>query len=95
MSDMRQPNDPFRRDPVYDPNVRGSGSMWGWIAGAVFIVVVLAIVFGIGHPANQSGTSRVANNTPPVTQTAPVPAPAPGAPAGHAFTPAAPPTVPK
>ncbi len=27
---------------------RSANAMWGWIAGAVFLVVVLAIIFGLG-----------------------------------------------
>jgi hypothetical protein len=83
MSDYRNPNDPLRSDTPYDPNVRGTNATWGWIAGAVFLVVVLAIAFGIGHSPNQSGTN-VANNTPPATQMAP----APNGPANPAYTPA-------
>ena len=41
----------------------GSPTPWGWIAGAVFIVVVLALIFTSGH------TTRTASNdrSPPAT----------------------------
>src|ERR1700676_3820770 len=60
MSDYRNSeygNDPLRRDPPYDPDARAMNATWGWIAAAVFIVVVLAVAFGIGHEPGQSGTN--------------------------------------
>jgi hypothetical protein len=66
------PEDPFRRDDVYDPNVRSGGSAWGWLVAALFLVVVLAMVFGIGHQAGQPGTSTASNDpNPPATRMAP------------------------
>ncbi len=85
MSEFRNMNDPNRVDTAYDPNVRGNNATLGWIAGGVFLVVVLALVFGFGHPARQTG-QNMANNTPPVSRT--IPAPAPSGPANPAFTPA-------
>lgn len=84
MSDYRNPNDPSWRDTPYDPNVRPANTAWGWIAGAVFLVVVLAIVFGIGHSPN-AGNNRVAVNSPPPASTM---APAPSGPASPSFAPA-------
>jgi hypothetical protein len=49
--DYRNPEDPFQRDTAYDPNVRTGNSAWGWIAAAVFVAIVLAVVFGMGPPA--------------------------------------------
>ena len=48
-------NDPLRRDPAYDPDARAMNATWGWIAAAVFLVVVLAVAFGIGHEPGQIG----------------------------------------
>jgi len=87
MSEYRNPNDPtYRSDTPYDPNVRGTNGRWGWIAGAVFVVILLAIVFGVGHAPNQAGTGRMANNTPPAGQMAPAPA----GPANRSYSPANP-----
>ena len=72
MSDYRDPNDPLRRNEVYDPNVRSSNAAWGWIAGIVFLGIIVALAFGVGRSPNQGGTN-VANNTPPASQTAPGP----------------------
>ena len=94
MSDYRNPNDPFPSD-MRDPDARTANSAWGWIAGAVFVVIVLAVAFGIGRQPNQPGTDTLANNmnppaanhiTPPLAPTpnspaAPQLAPAPGNPA--------------
>ena len=70
MSDYRDPNDPMYRNMGYEPAERGTGTSWGWIAGAVFLVIVLALAFGVGHEP-----TRVASNhaSPPQTS-----APAPG-----------------
>jgi hypothetical protein len=81
MSDFRDPNDPLRREPMYDPNVRGSNAAWGWIAGIVFLGIIVALAFGVGRSPNQGGTN-VANNTPPAATQA-----IPG-PASRSFTPA-------
>jgi hypothetical protein len=80
-SDYDYRNDPLRRDPAYDPDARAMNATWGWIAAAVFIVVVLAVAFGIGHEPGQSGTNTASNDvTPPAaTRMAPPLAPAPPA----------------
>lgn len=57
MTDYRDPNDPLRRDTVYDPNVRSSNAAWGWIAGIVFLGIIVALAFGVGRSPNQSGTN--------------------------------------
>lgn len=65
-SDYDYRNDPMRRDPAYDPDARAMNATWGWIAAAVFIVVVLAVAFGIGHEPGQSGSRTASNDvTPP------------------------------
>jgi hypothetical protein len=74
MSDYRDPNDPMYRNMGYEPAERGTGTSWGWIAGAVFLVIVLALAFGVGHEP-----TRVASNhaSPPQTS-APAPNTMPG-----------------
>jgi hypothetical protein len=46
MSDYRNPNDPL-----------GNTTSWGWIAGALFLVIVLGLAFSVGHEP-----TRVASN---------------------------------
>ena len=66
--DFRNPEDPFRRDSGLDPDLRDSNTAWGWIAAAVFVVVVLAVAFGIGHQGGQPGTNTASNDiTPPAS----------------------------
>ena len=61
MSDYRDPNDPMYG---YEPADRTG--IWGWIAGAagLVIILVLGLALGVGH-----GPTRVASNnvTPPQT----------------------------
>jgi hypothetical protein len=57
----RDPNDPMTGNIGYEPASRGNTG-WGWIAGAVFLVIVLALAFGAGHEPNNN--SRVASNSP-------------------------------
>jgi hypothetical protein len=100
MSDFRNSefdyrNDPMRRDPVYDPDARAMNATWGWIAAAVFIVVVLAVAFGIGHGPNQSGTNTASNDVMPPAATRMAPplrpaTPAPTTPAPTTPTPNSP-----
>jgi hypothetical protein len=67
-------NSDFDRNnqPPYDPVARDTNATWGWVAAAVFIVVILAVAFGIGHqPGQQTASNYV--NPPPVAHTAPPP----------------------
>jgi hypothetical protein len=75
MSDYRDPNDPMYRNTGYEPAERGTGTTWGWIAGAMFLVIVLALAFGVGHEP-----SRVASNNaaPPQTTAPAAPSTLPG-----------------
>lgn len=77
--DLNQPNDPNFRQ------TRNYGSSWAWIAGAVAIVVVLFLIFGLpGSNTNTAGTSSPTTTgqtnrpmTPATTgQTNPTPIPA-------------------
>jgi hypothetical protein len=91
------PNDPLRREPPYDPDAKAMNAAWGWIAAALFLVVVLAVAFGIGREpgaintaSNDSTPPAVQHMTPPaapgpttITPAAPMPiTPAPSAPNG-------------
>ena len=86
--DYRNPEDPFQRDTAYDPNARTGNSAWGWVAAAVFVAIVLAVVFGMGHQPGQNGTNTASNTPRPPATTqmsppagSPTPAPANPAPA--------------
>ena len=74
MSDYRNREYGYRDDPlrhdIYDPNARGMNATWGWIAAAIFIVVVLAAAFGLGH-SSQLGTDTASNEPPAATRMAP------------------------
>ena len=87
--DYRDPNDPLRRDAPSSAGARAMNATWGWIAAAVFLVVVLAVAFGIGHQPSQMNTASndtappaATHMTPPSFAPAPNPttAPAPAAP---------------
>jgi len=92
-NDYRNPEDPYRRDAKPDPDARAANAAWGWIAAAVFLVVVLAVAFGVGHQPGQPVTNTAANDvTPPAathmlpptmipTPAAPSASPAPTTPA--------------
>jgi hypothetical protein len=104
MSDYRSypnPEDPFPDDPRLDPNVRPPNPAWGWITAAIFVVIVFAVAFGLGHKPGQFETNTASNDTAPpaVTHMAPpasaspqaaTPAPATQAPAPVTPTPNAP-----
>jgi hypothetical protein len=72
-SDYRDPNDPLRREPPYDPDARAMNATWGWIAAALFLVVVLAVAFGIGHQPGQFNTASNDATPPAATHMAPPP----------------------
>jgi len=82
MSDYRNPNDPL--SGRYDPEGRdysvgtdptSFNATWGWIAGAVVLVVILAFVFGARHePADRTASNEA---TPPATHMAPAPTASP------------------
>jgi hypothetical protein len=68
MGDYQDPNDPMHRAGTpYE--ARQSNAALGWIAGAVFLVVVLALIFGLGG----DGDRTAGTGTPPgaTTGTAP------------------------
>lgn len=64
-----QDRDPLRRDPELDRDLnmrtdpyteRRSNAMWGWIAGAVVLVLLLVFLFG----GTQNTTTADINNSP-------------------------------
>ena len=68
MSDYRDPNEPPWRGAEYEPTTRGKDISWGWIAGVVAIVVLVAIAFGVGHSPTETAsneTSSAATKAPP------------------------------
>lgn len=65
MTDYRDPNS--RLDPDRRADMRSSSSMWGWIAGAVFLVLVLAVIFGLG--GNDNRTAGTNTGSPPAATT--------------------------
>ena len=77
--DYRDSNDPLRRDSPPDLDARAMNATWGWIAAAVFLIVVLAVAFGIGHQPSQINTASNDTVPPPAVHMAPpTMAPAPG-----------------
>ena len=77
-----QDPDPLR-DRDLDRNARvdrdyGSNAMWGWIAGAVVLVLMLVFLFGgttesTNTASNQPGASAPVINTPPANNIANAP----------------------
>jgi hypothetical protein len=90
MTDFRDPNyrDPnSRMDMDRRTDMGSSSSMWGWIAGAVFLVLVLAVIFGLGgndtrtagtgsSPAATTGSGAPSGSTTPDRPSAPAGQPA-------------------
>jgi hypothetical protein len=72
MTDYRDPN---MRDPEYRAAARSSNAMWGWIAGVVFVIVVLFLAFGTGGDGERQASTPA---SPPAT-TGAAPPPATGA----------------
>ena len=77
MSDYR---DPYNRDPMGPAGagtrqVRRANSGLGWIAGAVFLVIVLALIFGLGRSGEHTASTGA---SPPATTTGAAPPPAGG-----------------
>jgi hypothetical protein len=75
----RNDNDPLRPNEPYDPDARAMNATWGWIAAALFLVVVLAVAFGIGHQPGQVNTASNDSALPPAIHMAPPLKPAPPA----------------
>ncbi|HEX4408412.1 MAG TPA: hypothetical protein VH206_06550 [Xanthobacteraceae bacterium] len=93
MSDLhlhnRDPNDPYRNDPNLASAGGADNTAWGWIAAAVFVLVIVAVGFGLGHKPGENGINTASNDMsppavtripPPVPMPAPTMAPAPATP---------------
>jgi len=78
--DYRNPDDPLWRGQPYEPATEATGASWAWIAGALVVVVLVAIAFGIGHEPARTAS----NDSPTAAHVAPPPV------APRAFNPAAP-----
>jgi hypothetical protein len=59
MSDYRNPNDPLWRGAQYEPATSGNNVGWGWIAGALALVILVAIAFGVGHSPTETASNDV------------------------------------
>ncbi len=88
MADMRDPyRDPYSDPQLRDeyrrlPEARSSGAAWGWIAGAVIVVLILGFIFGWGR------STQVASNAPnPPAVTSPAMPGGPASPPPPARTP--------
>jgi cell division protein FtsN len=91
MSDWNSNYDRNNNQPPYDPVARDMNAAWGWVAAAVFIVIILAVAFGIGHQPGNTNTASNDSNPPPATRMAPPPVSmAPITPAPTPSTPAQP-----
>jgi hypothetical protein len=81
MSDYRDPNDRMYGSSGYEPADRRNSS-WGWIAGALFLVIILALAFGVGHEpsrvASNETQSKQSQMAPPAGTTNPSPGALPG-----------------
>jgi hypothetical protein len=82
MSDYRNLDDPLQRDSPNDLNARTGNAASGWIAGGVFLLILIGLAFGVGHMPNQGNSNTVANNPPP-----PATQPAPSGPATRTYSP--------
>jgi hypothetical protein len=85
----RDPEDPFRNDPKLDPALGADNTAWGWIAAAVFVLVIVAVGFGLGHRPGDGGVNTASNDAtppavsrmaPPAQMPAPTMAPTPATP---------------
>jgi hypothetical protein len=80
MTDFRDPNDQFYGKSGYEPS-NDTGTRWGWIVGAAFLVVVIGLAFGLGHEPTRVASNDTINR--PITSPAtppsnPLTAPGPG-----------------
>jgi hypothetical protein len=61
MSDYRDPNDPYG-NMSYEP-ADSRSTTWGWIAGAIFVVIILALAFGVNREPNRIASNDAAPPT--------------------------------
>jgi len=69
LGDYQDPNDPMRRAGTPYEAGRSNAAL-GWIAGAVFLVVVLALIFGLGGDGERTAGT---GTTPPAATTGAAP----------------------
>jgi hypothetical protein len=93
-SDPFDPNDPYRRDPKLDPNLRPANAVTGWVVAAVFVVAILAVIFGLAHQPGQIGTNTASNDVTPNTPPAATHMAPPAAPSGSTSSPQTTPQAP-
>jgi hypothetical protein len=92
MSDPRYRDPRFDQPPLQDDDIRSrrlnelesSNAMWGWIAGAVVLALVLMFVFTRG----QVNDTTASNVPPPAATTGSAPPKTPAAPMSQAPKPA-------
>jgi len=87
-SNFRNPEDPFRDDAKMDPGAGVTNAAWGWVAAAVFLIVILAVAFGTGH--QPGGTNTASNDLAPPAATQMTPPPSGTLPPTVSPTPATP-----
>lgn len=86
-------------DPLHNPDLQrrnaeiereyGSNATWGWIAGAVVLVLLLVFMFGGSNETNTASnqsTNAPIVNTPPANNMANAPRPIPAPPAASETT---------
>lgn len=99
----QDPNDPLRRDKLQNlppDDSMASNATWGWVAAAIFAVVVLFLAFTTGREDTQTAANRdmstPATRSMPSTTGSAVPStPAPSMPSTAPATPAPAPNTPK
>jgi hypothetical protein len=94
MSDFRNyqdPNDPTKRDMQNLPpdDSMASNATWGWVAAAIFAVVVLFLAFTTGRD-DSSQTAANRDMSTPATRTTPAPSPSPSTSGSATNSPASP-----
>jgi hypothetical protein len=65
MTDYRDPYFDHHRPAGFDADARVTNATWGWIAAGVFLVVILAVGFGLGHQPGHGGTNTAMNTPAP------------------------------
>jgi hypothetical protein len=68
----QDPNDPLRRDKMQNlppDDSMASNATWGWVAAAIFAVVVLFLAFTTGRDDQQTAANR--DMSTPTTRSAP------------------------
>ena len=77
-SDYRGLDDSLANDSDRDADAPATNTVWGWVVGAVFVLVIIAVIFGSEHRQGSSGTNTASNSvTAPATSRMAPPAPVP------------------